>query len=164
MKSFAILQRIFVPAAIFAVAGCSPLDEPYMNISQGQGAQTFTLTAQSNKMLPQKVTTRASDPKDDAEKEVRQLYLFFFDSDGKYLAEYQNRFIGFQKPAEGQSSVKIDRSAINELMKYKTDKTVTVYAVANVEPETFSDTDGNNMATTCQTTSREVIRNPPRHS
>ena len=145
MKSFAILQRIFVPAAIFAVAGCSPLDEPYMNISQGQGAQTFTLTAQSNKMLPQKVTTRASDPKDDAEKEVRQLYLFFFDSDGQYLAEYQNRFIGFQKPAEGQSSVKIDRSAINELMKYKTDKTVTVYAVANVEPETFSDTDGNNM-------------------
>lgn len=145
MKSFAILQRIFVPAAIFAVAGCSPLDEPYMNISQGQGAQTFTLTAQSNKMLPQKVTTRASDPKDDAEKEVCQLYLFFFDSDGQYLAEYQNRFIGFQKPAEGQSSVKIDRSAINELMKDRTDKTVTVYAVANVEPETFSDTDGNNM-------------------
>ena len=145
MKSFAILQRIFVPAAIFAVAGCSPLDEPYMNISQGQGAQTFTLTAQSNKMLPQKVTTRASDPKDDAEKEVRQLYLFFFDSDGQYLAEYQNRFIGFQKPAEGQSSVKIDRSAINELMKDRTDKTVTVYAVANVGPETFSDTDGNNM-------------------
>lgn len=132
--------------AIMAVSGCSTLDEPYIGIDSGASpSETFTLSMQSNKMLPKKVMTKASDPKDDAEKEIRQLYLFFFDSEGQYLSTYQNRFIGFQKPGEGQSTVKIDRSAINELMKYKTDKTVTVYAVANVEPETFSDTDGNNM-------------------
>lgn len=132
--------------AIMAVSGCSTLDEPYIGIDSGSSAsETFTLTMQSDKMLPKKVMTKASDPKDDAEKEIRQLYLFFFDSEGQYLSTYQNRFIGFQKPGEGQSTIKIDRSAINELMSGKTDKNVTVYAVANVEPETFSDTDGNDM-------------------
>ena len=132
--------------AIMNVSGCSTLDEPYIGIdSDSSASETFTLTMQSSKMLPKKVMTKASDPKDDAEKEIRQLYLFFFDSEGQYLSTYQNRFIGFQKPGEGQSTVKIDRSAINELMSDKTDKNVTVYAVANVEPETFSDTDGNDM-------------------
>lgn len=132
--------------AIMTVSGCSSLDEPYIGIdSDSSASETFTLTMQSDKMLPKKVMTKASDPKDDAEKEIRQLYLFFFDSEGQYLSTYQNRFIGFQKPGEGQSTIKIDRSAINELMSGKTDKNVTVYAVANVEPETFSDTDGNDM-------------------
>lgn len=101
-----------------------------------------TLTMQNERMLPTQVKTRASDPKEDEEKEIRQLYLFFFKRSGQYLETYQNRFIGFQKPAEGQATVKVDRNAINEL----TDgESVIIYAVANVEPELFSDNDGDNM-------------------
>ena len=75
----------------------------------------FTLTMQNERMLPTQVKTRASDPKEDEEKEIRQLYLFFFRQSGQYLETYQNRFIGFQKPAEGQATVKVDRNAINQL-------------------------------------------------
>ena len=96
----------------------------------------FTLTMQSDRMLPTTVTTRASDPKEDEEKEIRQLYLFFFRQSGQYLETYQNRFIGFQKPAEGQATVKVDRNAINQLTG---GESVIIYAVANVEPELFSD-------------------------
>ena len=102
----------------------------------------FTLTMQSDCMLPTTVTTRASDPKEDEEKEIRQLYLFFFRQSGQYLETYQNRFIGFQKPAEGQATVKVDRNAINQLTG---GESVIIYAVANVEPELFSDNDGDNM-------------------
>lgn len=106
-------------------------------------ADAFTLTIQSNKMLPLQVRTRAADPKDDAEKEINQLYLFFLDANGQYLETYQNRFIGFQKPSPGQSTIKVDRNAINQLLQNYQDKTVTVYAVANVEPETFTDNDND---------------------
>lgn len=133
-------------AAAMCLAGCSLWEEDAFVIGkQGQSSEYFTLEAQSNKMLPQKVTTKASDPKDDAEKEIRQLYLFFFDSEGKYLSEYQNRFIGFQKPGEGQSTLKVDRNAIVQLVEDKDDKRVTVYAVANVEPEIFRDNNNDNI-------------------
>lgn len=102
----------------------------------------FTLTMQNERMLPTQVKTRASDPKEDEEKEIRQLYLFFFRQSGQYLETYQNRFIGFQKPAEGQATVKVDRNAINQLTG---GESVIIYAVANVEPELFSDNDGDNM-------------------
>lgn len=102
----------------------------------------FTLTMQNERMLPTQVKTRASDPKEDEEKEIRQLYLFFFGQSGQYLETYQNRFIGFQKPAEGQATVKVDRNAINQLTG---GESVIIYAVANVEPELFSDHDGDNM-------------------
>ena len=102
----------------------------------------FTLTMQNERMLPTQVKTRASDPKEDEEKEIRQLYLFFFGQSGQYLETYQNRFIGFQKPAEGQATVKVDRNAINQLTG---GESVIIYAVANVEPELFSDNDGDNM-------------------
>ena len=133
-------------AAAMCLAGCSLWEEDAFVIGkQGQSSEYFTLEAQSNKMLPKKVTTKASDPKDDAEKEIRQLYLFFFDSEGQYLSEYQNRFIGFQKPGEGQSTLKVDRNAIVQLVEDKNDKRVTVYAVANVEPEIFRDNNNDNI-------------------
>ena len=100
---------------------------------------SFVLTIQSNKMLPQQVATRASDPKEEAEKRINQLYLFFFDANGQFLKEYQGRFFGYQKPSPGQSIVKIDKSAITEILKEEANKEVTIYVVANVEPEIFND-------------------------
>lgn len=131
-------------AAAFVSLGSCVADDFGSQIKQPSSADAFTLTMQSNKMLPTQVAaTRASDPKDEAEKEINQLYLFFFDAQGQYLETYQNRFIGFQQLVEGQSTVKVDRSAINELLSGATDKTVTVYAVANVEPEIFVDNDND---------------------
>ena len=36
-------------------------------------------------MLPQQVVTRSAIAKDDKEKRINQLYLFFFDKNGNYL-------------------------------------------------------------------------------
>lgn len=127
-------------AGILLLVACQ--QEDVERFAPEAGGNEFTLTMQSDRMLPTPVTTKASDPKEDAEKEIRQLYLFFFDEDGQYLKPYQGRFIGFQKPAEGQATVKIDRNAIN---KVAGDKPVTVYVVANVEPWIFNDEDKDNM-------------------
>ena len=127
-------------AGILLLAACQ--QEEVERFAPEAGGNEFTLTMQSDRMLPTPVTTKASDPKEDAEKEIRQLYLFFFDEQGDYLGEYQNRFIGFQKPAKGQATVKIDRNAINVVAG---NKPVTVYVVANVEPWIFNDEDEDNM-------------------
>ncbi len=127
-------------AGILLLVACQ--QEDVERFAPEAGGNEFTLTMQSDRMLPTPVTTKASDPKEDAEKEIRQLYLFFFDEDRQYLKPYQGRFIGFQKPAEGQATVKIDRNAIN---KVAGDKPVTVYVVANVEPWIFNDEDKDNM-------------------
>ena len=127
-------------AGILLLAACQ--QEEVERFAPEVGGNEFTLTMQSDRMLPTPVTTKASDPKEDAEKEIRQLYLFFFDEQGDYLGEYQNRFIGFQKPAKGQATVKIDRNAINVVAG---NKPVTVYVVANVEPWIFNDEDEDNM-------------------
>ena len=126
-------------AGILLLAACQ--QEDVERFAPEAGGNEFTLTMQSDRMLPTPVTTKASDPKEDAEKEIRQLYLFFFDENGRYLETYHGRFIGFQKPAEGQATVKIDRNAINEVAGGN--KSVTVYVVANVEPWIFNDEDGN---------------------
>lgn len=125
-------------AGILLLAACQ--QEDVERFAPEAGGNEFTLTMQSDRMLPTLVTTKASDPKEDAEKEIRQLYLFFFDENGRYLETYHGRFIGFQKPAEGQATVKIDRNAINHMAG---NKSVTVYVVANVEPWIFNDEDGN---------------------
>lgn len=137
--------KFILTIAVLSVTGCSFFVDRTENSLPEQPADIFTLTAQSDKMLPQKVTTKSSDPKDDAEKEIRQLYLFFFDYQGQYLATYQNRFIGFQMPGAGQSTVKIDRNAVTQLVQDKQDKKVTVYAVANVDESIFEDTNDNNI-------------------
>lgn len=45
----------------------------------------FTIEAVCQNMLPQQVVTRSAIAKDDKEKRINQLYLFFFDENGDYL-------------------------------------------------------------------------------
>ena len=88
-----------------------------------------------------KVTTRASDIKDENEKKINQLYIFFFGSDGEYLkGGYLTGYRdapddgGYYAPGQGVSLLKIDNQAFaNKNLASK----ATVYAIANVDPVIF---------------------------
>ena len=100
-----------------------------------------TLSFSGNPMDLLKVTTRASDIKDENEKKINQLYIFFFDSDGEYLkGGYLTGYRdapddgGYYAPGQGVSLLKIDNQAFaNKELASK----ATVYAVANVDPVIF---------------------------
>lgn len=124
--------------AIFCLTAC--MDDPLVNVGPSGEPGSFTLTFETDPMEKLKVT-RAADNKTDAEKAINRLDLFFFDSNtGQFLTEYQGRFLGWQTFQE-QSTVKVDRNAIRE----NGHSAVTVYALANFVPETFSDLNGNNI-------------------
>lgn len=88
----------------------------------------MTLSFVSDRMLPQQVATRSSDPKDDEEKKINSLYIFYFDTDGNYLTGVDG-FNGYNSNVIGQTTVNVDRKNLKE--------GITVFAVANVEPTTF---------------------------
>ena len=100
-----------------------------------------TLSFSGNPMDLLKVTTRASDIKDENEKKINQLYIFFFGSDGEYLkGGYLTGYRdapddgGYYAPGQGVSLLKIDNQAfVNKELASK----ATVYAVANVDPVIF---------------------------
>ena len=69
----------------------------------------------SDPMQRYQVTTRASYTKDDAEKEIHNIHVFFFDKDGNYLkGGYLTGYPdapdegGYYSLAEGVTSLKID--------------------------------------------------------
>lgn len=105
----------------------------------------------SDPMQQYKVPARSSDPKEDAEKAIHQLYIFFFAPDGSYLTGayltgYQGETGaieqgGYIAPGQGATLIKIDKA----LFDNRSDaQSATVYAVANVEPSLFRELDSNN--------------------
>lgn len=113
---------------------------PVVNQSNGN-----VLTFVSDPLEVHKVT-RAADAKDDEEKRINQLYIFFFGSDGNYLKggylvgyDADNKG-GFYAPGEGVTMLKIDNTKFeNKSLAEST----TVYAVANLPASLFTDEDGN---------------------
>lgn len=93
----------------------------------------------SDPMQRYQVTTRASYTKDDAEKEIHNIHVFFFDKDGNYLkGGYLTGYPdapdegGYYSLAEGVTSLKIDDENLT------TDaESAIIYAVANVDPSMF---------------------------
>ena len=99
--------------------------------------QVLTLSFESNKMLPHQVATRVSDPKEEKEKEIKTLHVFFFDEEGKYLeGSYLEGYPtsgqngGYCMPSVGATLLKIDRSGFSNQTAAQN---VTIVAVANVE-------------------------------
>ena len=78
-----------------------------------------TISFSSDPMEQYKVTTRSSDPKEDEEKAIHQLYIFFFNSDGTYLTgNYLTGYRGetgaieqggYIAPGQGATLIKIDK-------------------------------------------------------
>lgn len=93
----------------------------------------------SDPMQRYQVTTRASYTKDDAEKEIHNIHVFFFDKDGNYLkGGYLTGYPdapdegGYYFLAEGVTSLKIDDENLTT-----DDESAIIYAVANVDPSMF---------------------------
>lgn len=129
--------------------------------------QVLTLSFESNKMLPHQVTSRASDPKEEKEKEIKTLHVFFFDKDGKYLegsylVGYPTSGIngGYCMPSVGATLLKIDRKGFTDL-EAEAAKNATIVAVANVEDGWFP-LGENNRPTNVEnlTQLREMIYQP----
>ncbi len=126
------LYRIFLlPAILLWVTGCTKdqIEEPGEPSRGG-----FTLTAVAESMAPEQVVTRATDPKTEAECEIRTLHVFLFGEDGNYLATRDGYPLtqGYQNSIT--SVLHIDGSAFADP---DAASRATVYVVANVEPGTF---------------------------
>lgn len=110
--------------------------------------QSLSISFESDRMLPQTVTTRISDPKTEEEKKINTLHIFFFGPGGEYLTgKYLEGYPqageqgGYCAPSQGATILKIDRSE-GAFDKADSAKAATIVAVANVEEFTFPLEDG----------------------
>lgn len=123
-----------------ALAGCNEVDlQEHPGVPSG--TTTTLLSFSCDPMESCRVTTRASDTKNDDEKRINNLYIFFFDESGNYLEG--NYFTGYPDaapqggyyaPGEGVNLLKIDNTLFSNPGLATS---ATVYAVANVDPEIF---------------------------
>lgn len=79
----------------------------------------MTVTMQSNKLLPQQVATRSSDPKTEAEKAVNHMHIMYFNSEtGELLNPYTDQKTGkarfFPYVETDLNVIKIDKHAMME--------------------------------------------------
>lgn len=104
----------------------------------------FRIEAVSQNMLMQQVATRTAIAKDDEEKKINQLYLFFFGPDGNYLKadDEKGMFKGYMAPSQSVTAVNIPTEAFTGENATAASQ-ATVYALANVAPEVISDSDGD---------------------
>ena len=101
----------------------------------------FTIEAVCQNMLPQQVVTRSAIAKDDKEKRINQLYLFFFDENGDYLESSNTKvFSPYMAPSANTTNVSIPTDVFKDPALAK--KT-TIYALANVTPEVVTDANGD---------------------
>ncbi|WP_290535975.1 hypothetical protein [Alistipes sp.] len=141
--------RLFAGAVLLGLAGLSSCrqEEP-LGPSGKTDNQMTTLTFVSDPMSFHRVTTRASDIKEEDEKRINSLHIFFFDAEGNYLeGGYLTGYHdaaqrgGYYAPGEGVTLLKIDRELFDNP---DLAKSATVYAVANVEAGVFGrDDDGD---------------------
>ncbi|MCD8275798.1 MAG: DUF4906 domain-containing protein [Alistipes sp.] len=123
---------------LFALVSCSEEEELFDNRLSGSACGELVLRAVSQQMLEQQVTTRASEIKNTEEQKINQLYLFFFDEEGNYIGSRNPAlFNGYWTPGSGAASISIAQDALpaGETVMAR------VYAIANVEPNTFLDDD-----------------------
>ena len=108
------VRCIYILFLLSVMASCYKDDFGITPEIDGEG---MSLTFQSDKLLPYQVTSRASDPKLEAEKRINNLHVFFFDENGEYLRgtyltgyNTDNVTGGYYSPSQGVSILKIDHS------------------------------------------------------
>lgn len=141
--------RLLAAVALLGIAGLSSCrqEEPFEPSGMPDDPMT-TLTFVSDPMSFHRVTTRASDIKEENEKRINRLHVFFFDAEGNYLeGAYLTGYPdasqrgGYYSPGEGVTLLKIDRELFDNP---DLAKSATVYAVANVDAGFFGrDDDGD---------------------
>ena len=108
MKRYNLYRLLQPIAALLLLAGCTkdPIQE-----QAAPRSGDFTLTAVAENKTPEQVVTRASDPKTEAECEIRTLHVFLFGADRNYLATREGYPLvqGYQTTAS--STLHIDATA-----------------------------------------------------
>lgn len=134
-----ILYYFLPVAAMLLPAACTTEEDFGGNtVPHGDG---FTIEAVCQNMLPQQVATRSAIAKDEDEKRINQLYLFFFDKDGNYLESDKNDvFFPYMAPAQNTTNVSVPTDVFKDPAKAEY---AIIYALANVAPEVIADNDND---------------------
>lgn len=134
-----ILYYFLPVAAMLLPAACTTEEDFGGNtVPHGDG---FTIEAVCQNMLPQQVATRSAIAKDEDEKRINQLYLFFFDKDGNYLESTDDKkFTPYMAPPQNTTNVSVPTDAFED--PSEAGKAI-IYALANVAPEVIADNDND---------------------
>lgn len=134
-----ILYYFLPVAAMLLPAACTTEEDFGGNtVPHGDG---FTIEAVCQNMLPQQVATRSAIAKDEDEKRINQLYLFFFDEHGNYLeSNNEDVFFPYMAPAQNTTNVSVPTDVFKD--PSEAGKAI-IYALANVAPEVIADTDND---------------------
>lgn len=137
MKRTAYHKCLLVVTAMLLLINVSCRnDEPFAGECSSVSDHVTELRFVSDPMQKYNVTTRSSDAKEDNEKKIYSINIFFFTGDGQYLS---GQYLtgnpnapdngGYYKTGEGVALLKIDK----DLIETGQGETFTVYAVANVD-------------------------------
>ena len=137
MKRIAYHKCLLVVTAMLLLINVSCRnDEPFAGECSSVSDHVTELRFVSDPMQKYNVTTRSSDAKEDNEKKIYSINIFFFTGDGQYLS---GQYLtgnpnapdngGYYKTGEGVALLKIDK----DLIETGQGETFTVYAVANVD-------------------------------
>lgn len=140
-QNFYIIVRIAcILVFLEGFTACTNEDDFQSTIS----IEGFRIEAVSQNMLIQQVTTRTAISKEDDEKKINQLYLFFFGPDGNYLKadDEKGMFKGYMAPGQSVTAVNIPTEAFTGENATAASQ-ATVYALANVASEVVSDADND---------------------
>ena len=127
------------------VGSCSFDERISIHPDPQDGSISFEFVSDPMRRL--KVGTKASDLKEDVEKQIHNLHIFFFDENGKYLlGSYLTGYPdatedgGYYSPGEGVNTLKIANQESNFFGSdgYEKAKNATIYAVANVHEQFFN--------------------------
>lgn len=142
MNRFGNILSVICAAVLF-LCSCS-IDER-IDLPEYSGQSGTELSFTGNPMSRYKVATKASDPKEEDEKRINQLYIFFFTQEGDYLegtylVGYPNAAAqetgGYYAPGEGVVTLKIANDPAGNYFTYPDDAVdAVVYALANVDPD-----------------------------
>lgn len=137
---YLIVRMACVLVFLEGLTACTNEDDLQSTIS----TEGFRIEAVSQNMLIQQVATRTTIAKDDEEKKINQLYLFFFGPDGNYLKadDEKGLFKGYMAPGQSVTAVNIPTEAFTGENATAASQ-ATVYALANVALEVISDNDGD---------------------
>ncbi len=117
---------IVAALSIVAMTGCSDDNELW---DEPEASGPVTIVAQSVDMIEPfsmpEVLSRANDPKNEAEKKINTLHLFFFDKDGQFIKSNADNFKPYIPNVKNFMFVVKDEA-------YKTMTDVTIVAIANI--------------------------------
>ena len=130
MKNLILKNRfcyaIVAALSIVAMTGCSDDNELW---DEPEASGPVTIVAQSVDMIEPfsmpEVLSRANDPKNEAEKRINTLHLFFFDKDGQFIKSNADNFKPYIPNVKNFMFVVKDEA-------YKTMTDVTIVAIANI--------------------------------